>query len=120
MSCFVVCVQVINALSDALAALHSLAEVLLITGNSKQQPNSDGTAAADGADTAKDADAKDVTSAGTAPAAAAAKPGKKGKVAVYSKAELLAAEAAHHLHTAMQLMPAMQKEKYVGKMGSCR
>jgi hypothetical protein len=119
-------VQVINALSDALAALHSLAEVLLITGNSKQQPNSDGTAAAaaEGADAPKDVDAKDVTSPGTAPAAAAAaaaaNPGKKGKVAVYSKAELLAAEAAHHLHTAMQLIPAMQKEKYVGKMGSCR
>jgi hypothetical protein len=115
--------QVINALSDALAALHSLAEVLLITGNSKQHSTSDDTAAspaADGADAAKDVDAKNVTSPGTASAAAAAKPGKKGKQAVYSKAELLAAEAAHHLHTAMQLLPAMQKEKYVGKMGSCR
>jgi hypothetical protein len=66
-------------------------------------------------------DAKDLSTPGTAPAAvAAAAPAKKGQAAGYSKAELLAAEAAHHLQSVMQLLPAMQKEKYVGKMGSCR
>jgi hypothetical protein len=119
--------QVICALSDALAALHSLAEVLLISGNSKQQQPSSYNAAT-AADTAASdvVDATAASSPGASPAAgdvaaaaAASKPGK-GKAVEYSKAELLAAEAAHHLHTVTQLLPAMRKEKYLGKMGSCR
>jgi hypothetical protein len=118
--------QVICSLSDALAALHALAEVLLITGNSKQQQaNSNNSAAAEAMQSNiadNDLDAKDASppeAAAAAGAVAAAKPAKS-KAAAYSRAELLAAEAAHHLHTVAQLVPAMRKEKYIGKIGSCR
>eukprot|EP00882_Tetradesmus_deserticola_P006248 GHRQ01006576.1.p1 GENE.GHRQ01006576.1~~GHRQ01006576.1.p1 ORF type:complete len:425 (+),score=171.70 GHRQ01006576.1:372-1646(+) len=118
--------QVICSLSDALAALHSLAEVLLITGNNKQQQSSLNTASA-ATESAPDAaardalDIKDVSTPDPAAAAvpAAEKPGHS-KQAAYSKAELLASGAAHHLHAVTQQLPATQKERYIGKMGGCR
>lgn len=123
--------QLIGCLSDALAELHKLAEVLLITGQHCKQGGPPDPVAEAAATTgtgdhttitlegalAKDVDDTTATSKRdmTATAAAATAPS-----ATEERAVQLAAAASHHLQQVPQLLPATRKERYVGRLGSHR